>query len=397
MRSLYFLFLSIIPINVYADVSDRFNDVINEIVANNPTLASRKASLESSINITKSDNNLADPEVEFEHLWGAEGIGNKWSLSVSQSFDWPGVYNIRSGYAKTQIRAFELLYKADVIDLRLRAAQTLTDYVAARLKLGLCTQIKDNTIHIAESTETAYNHGQATAIDLRKSKFESVRVVAQYDAALALVESLKFELINLNGGKYINLDSIVAFPSQHLESEESYAAKQKDLDPKYHAELFLAEGARQNIKVAQRNNLPGITLGYTHEVEMGDKFNGFKVGVSLPFFSNRHRVASAIAEAESAEYNLQQTEAEMSKKLLTDYAKARNLKSRVNEYSRLFPEGIENDNYLLMLRKLYDGGQLSYSAYLLEVNYYVDVCTAYIDLMNEHTNILLTLNRFDSL
>lgn len=53
---------------------------------------------------------LEAPEVEFSRVWNTESGGeNKWSLSVSQSFDWPGVYAARREATRSSRSAMHFL------------------------------------------------------------------------------------------------------------------------------------------------------------------------------------------------------------------------------------------------------------------------------------------------
>ena len=80
--------------------------------------------------------------------------------------------------------------------------------------------------------------------------------------------------------------------------------------------------------------------------------------------------------------------------MLADYAKARALANRLTEYDKLFPDGQTSD-YLDLLRKSYEGGQMSLIVYLYEINYYTEARSRLIDLKLEQTTTLLSLSRFD--
>ena len=94
---------------VSAGYGEDYDAAIDSIVSNNRALAARRAALEGDRLSLAAENNLSDPEVEFEHQWGQGHIGNKWSVSVSQSFDWPGLYKRRTEVARSGADAFRLL------------------------------------------------------------------------------------------------------------------------------------------------------------------------------------------------------------------------------------------------------------------------------------------------
>ena len=371
-----------------------FDNVVSEILSNNPALAARRASAEAERLNLKAENNLSDPEVEFEHQWGQREVGNKWSISVSQSFDWPGVYRSRAKASDAQAQAFKLLYLAEESDLRMRVGATLADYIAARNQLALAKEISDNLSTIADKITMAYEHGEATILDRRKIDFERIEAANKLDAASSLVESLKYELLTLNGGNYINLDNLTAFPPMALKSEEYYLERHESFDPALLADTYLTEAARQSVSAASRSALPGFSVGYIHNVELGDHFNGLKVGVTLPFFSTRHRKAAAVEEARARALDADQTALAIHNRVLADYAKARVLANRLSEYNNLFPDGQASD-YLDLLRKSYEGGQMSLIVYLYEINYYTEARSRLIDLQLDHTTTLLSLSRFD--
>lgn len=392
LHIIYTLALAILPLSLTAENS--FDSVVSEILSNNPTLASRRAAVEAETMTIKAENNLSDPEVEFEHQWGTRDVGNKWSVSVSQSFDWPGVYRSRAKVSDAQSQAFRLLYLAEESDLRLRVQSTLADYIAARNQLALATEISDNLAIIADKIALAFEHGEATILDRRKIDFERVDAANKADAARSLVESLKYELLTLNGGKHIALDELNDFPAISFKSEEYYLDRHETSDPALLAETYLTEAAQQSVSAASRSALPGFSLGYIHNVELGDHFNGLKVGVTLPIFSNRHRKAAAVEEARARAISADQTALTVHNRVLADYARARVLANRLSDYDSLFPDGQSSD-YLELLRKSYEGGQMSLIVYLYEINYYTEARSRLIDLKLEHTTTLLSLSRFD--
>ena len=395
MKRLHIIYtLALAAVSFSLSAQTPFETAVSKILSNNPALAARRATVEAENLTLKADNNLSDPEVEFEHQWGAREVGNKWSVSVSQSFDWPGVYRSRAKVADARSQAFRLLYLAEESDMRLRVQSTLADYIAPCNQLALATEISDNLSLIADKIAVAFDHGEATILDRRKIEFERLDAATKTETAKSLVESLRYELLTLNGGKYINLDALTDFPKIALNSEDYYLDRHEASDPALLAETYLAEAARQSVSAASRSALPGFSLGYIHNVELGDHFNGLKVGLTLPVFSNRHRKAAAIEEARARAASADETALTVHNRVLADYAKARALATRLTEYDRLFPDGQTSD-YLDLLRKSYEGGQMSLIVYLYEINYYTEARSRLIDLKLEQTTTLLSLSRFD--
>ncbi|MDE5554424.1 MAG: TolC family protein, partial [Muribaculaceae bacterium] len=122
-------------------------------------------------------------------------------------------------------------------------------------------------------------------------------------------------------------------------------------------------------------------------------FNGIKVGISLPFFANRHRKAQAKARLQATQNELFNTQLTVTQRVQSDYTKAALLDARVDQYAKLFPNS--DDDYLTLLRKSFDGGQMSLIIYLYEVNYYTEARAAYINLLHDRALAMLSLSRFN--
>lgn len=371
---------------------DMFRSITDSIIANNTALASRRAALESETMKLQADNNLNDPEVEFEHQWGQDNIGNKWAVSVSQSFDWPGLYRRRSAAARAGADAFSMLYKSEEADLRLRVTNTLIDYVAAREKLAMSNAVKQNLDSIYGFIRKAYDRSDATVLDMKKISLEHAEAIARLDDAQLAVDNLRHELIALNGGKYIDLAEVTGYPLMKLYDEDHYAAAIEAADPALAAVAGEAETARLTAAAERLRSMPGFSLGYIHNVELGDHFNGITAGVSLPFFSGRKRAAAARAEAISADYRMADYRITAQNRLRADYAAARSYERRLKSYDGMFGDG---DNYLQLLYKSFMGGQMTFVTYLYEINYYIEARSAYIDLLHDYNLSLASLNRFE--
>lgn len=376
-----------------AQTSPIFRSIADSIVANNPALCERRASLESNLLNLRADNNLNDPEIEAEHQWGQGAIGNKWSVSVKQSFDWPGLYGKRSAAAKSAANAYSLLLEAEETDLRRRVAATLISYVTARGKVELGRSVCDNLDSVSSLIRRAYDCNEATVLDLRKINLERAEATTRLEDAELAVDRLRQELIAMNGGKYIDLTSVTEYPEMTLHDESLYADMLENADPDIAAAAGMAETARLTAAAERMRSLPGFSLGYIHNVEIGDHFNGITGGITLPFFSGRNRSAAAKAESLAAEYRLDDVRSAARNRMYTDYATAKSCKRRIAAYDGMFGD---SDDYTVLLYKSFIGGQMTVVTYLYELNYYISAKTSYLDLMQDYAIALASLNRYEN-
>lgn len=365
-----------------------YDAIVNSIVANNLALKAERASLQSQGLEIKAENNLSDPEIGFEHQWGT--YGTKWNISVSQSFDWPGAYSARSKASNKAEDAFAMLYRNKENQLRLDARRLLIDISYCLQRRNLTVAVADNISRLNELISKAYEHGQATILDISKINLRMAESQAALETIDSELASLRGDLIALNGNQNISVDGLEKYDDERLLSEERY------LDAIDHSDAMAASLRAEadyqlaRSRAARMGNYPGFSLGYVHNVELGDHFNGFSVGVSLPFFSNRHKSSSARLAAEAAETAVIDYRISAQTRIVTEYAAAKRIKKRIEAYDAVFANDID---YLALLKKSFDGGQINVLDYLLEVNYFTEARIAYLSLCHDYRLRLANLNR----
>lgn len=370
-----------------------FETVVNTIVSNNAALAAQRESYKAQGLTMRADNTLSDPEIGFEHQWGPAEVGNKWNISVSQSFDWPGVYAKRSAANREAVNAFEFLYRADEADLRLKARQTLCDYVDAVSRHRLLTEVAANLDTLYRRQAFAYDHGELTILDMKKLRLERASLQVRLATVETTTDRLRHDLIALNGGKTLDLGGLTDYEQTPLLPEEEYLASFYDSDPAVAARQGLARSAQLNAQAASRARMPGFSVGYIHNVEGGAHFNGFSVGVSLPVYSSSKRRAVALAESLSLEQSNADYLLATHSAIVSDYSAARSLGERLKVYDDFFVSD-SGDNYLTLLGKSFDGGQINMITYLLELNYYLEARIDYQTALHDYQLLLARLSRY---
>lgn len=375
-------------------VDDTFSRVVNTIVDNNPSIAAKRASTKASAELLSADNNLRDPEIEFEHQWGQDNIGNKWSLSVSQSFDWPGLYAKRAEIARHSGSAMEFLLQSDILDLRLKASETLIDYINAVKRYRSALEIIENLDTLSAYLERAYDRRAVTVLDLNKARFERANALTAADDALVAVNSLSRELQALSGGMQLDLSSLDEYPALVLSPEDVYLESYEKNSPSLMAARSAVLSADSKLAAEKMSLFPGFSLGYIHNVEIGEHFNGLKVGVELPVFSRRHRKAAAIAEKEAASQQLVDIDLAARQEIYSRYAAASAAGKRLVSYNALFAADGSRDDYRALLQKSFFAGQITLINYLYELNYYIEAKQNYLDLQYRYYQSLVQLERY---
>ena len=78
-----------------------FSHILNSIEANSARLESARIKDKAEKLDSKDLYTLEDPELGFDYLFGAEGIGHRIGFEVSQGFDFPTVISQKRKMAKT--------------------------------------------------------------------------------------------------------------------------------------------------------------------------------------------------------------------------------------------------------------------------------------------------------
>lgn len=372
-----------------------FDSYVDQILASNPDLLSARAAAASELYEARSENALDDPEIEFERQWARGDSENKFGISVSQSFDWPGVYAARSKALKSQSRAMDYLNLSKELDARLEAKTLLLDIIHNKKQIACLSEQFDAINRLVEKYTTGVERGELSRMDLMKLKIERIRISNSLDDARLQAAVLKESLSALAGGN--SCDGIIAamneYPQEVILPAEDYVRLLAEADPQGKYNALMAQSQRDMVKAETRKRLPSLSLGYLHTREDGDVFNGLSVGVSLPFFSTRNKVKAAKALETSMVYEQQSLTLQRKATMESNRIKTADLFRRMNEMQSVF----KNSDATSMLVKALDGGQISVLEYLNEVQYYLQARSELLTLEYEYQVAAANLNKYNIL
>lgn len=391
IRKLTIVFLSLLPSISFA--SD-FDEVLDTVMSNNLSLRYAAADNAATVEELKVENVLEAPEVSFENLWGAKGIGDKRNFSISQSFDWPGVYAARRDAVRKSETAMQYLRESAVLDTRMEIRLLLIDIINLKQRIATSKKICDILADMVTYYEKAVEQGNETRLDYNKAVIEHINAVRELKTANADYSVLLASLQTLNGGK--DVTTLVEklgydYPSPNLDAlrpnRETLLAK----DPAIAASRASLEAQKSLVKVEKRSLLPGFSVSYLHEWEMGDNFNGFSVSVNLPFLTQRRKAKAAKMRLDAQSMELEMNLIKLAAELEADYQTALDLRELLNSYRGVMSD---NSNFEL-LKKAFDAGQISFLTYMQELDFFL---VARRDLLEAHYRFhraAASLQRYD--
>lgn len=371
-----------------------FDKVLNTVVSNNMALKYADAENQAAIASLKSENTLDAPEIGFESLWGAKGIGDKRNFSISQGFDWPGVYTARREAIRKSQAAMQYLQESAMIEARQEVRLLLIDIIYAKQRIAATEKICDGLSSLQKTFRKAVDEGNETKLDYNKSVIEKIAAERELKTLRGEYAAMLASLRAMNGGK--DVEDLVAsvgnvYPEVDLASLRPDVENIRAKDPAIAAMKADAEVQKSLLKVEKRSLLPGFTLGYSHEWEMGDRFNGFSVAVSLPFITGNKKVKASRLQVRASEMQQEMELIRLSAAMSGDYEKALQYRELLDQY-----EDIMNDNSdFELLKKAFDGGQINFLTYMQELNYFLAARRDFLETLYNYNCAVARLQRYN--
>lgn len=278
------------------------DEILQQIARNNPQLhAQDKARNAEKIEL-KTSNNLDRTAVSYSPFFanGVQGITSS-ELVVSQDFDFPTLYAGRNKMIKKQSEVldtrFESLRRDVLLDARLLCIQLVHQQ-------KLATVLKrqhDCMARLTSHCETNLQQGNATVMDLNKTRLEAMKLTTAMEECNAQIAEIKTTLTALNGNKELAFDGI-AYPTiDALPDDATLLAQYMANDLELKSAQLQNETINREISLTRQENLPSLSVGYRRNTALEERSHGFLVGAAVPLFSNRNRTRAAKARLESAE------------------------------------------------------------------------------------------------
>ena len=280
----------------------QYQQVLDQVEQNSVMLKSLQAQRDAQKASAVGSSLLEDPEVEFGYYLGTPtDIGKRWDLSVSQSFDLPGVYVNKGKVRSLQKEGAEINYRAERIEL-LKQVQVLCSEIVYHRALGatylMCVQ---NAEDIALNYEKRLKSGDCSLIEYNRVKMEASQM--RYKMQMTIMEhnSLMNELKVLNGGNTVDFAQKEFAEAAVPQDFESWCKNAEQSNPMMQNLINQMMIAERESKLAKSEMLPRFSVGYASENIVGDLpwWHNWHVGSYLEWYSGSESCKSG-ADVNSA-------------------------------------------------------------------------------------------------
>lgn len=346
--------------------------------------------MQSTVMQLRADNVLEAPSVEWSGLWGRPGT--KWDLSVSMPFDWPGVYKARSQAAASMQQASATRRRLDIIDRAMEARRGIIEMIGLRQEMDLTSSLMALNDSLLTAYTAAYRHGEATILEVNRLRIEVLNLERQHSEQYTRLSQLEASLAPMAEHHDVRtlLGAVTDYPLEPMLPEGNYELLIARANPMTEYLAQMSEASQQQARVARLQRYPGLELGYTHEYDLGDRYNGFKVAVTLPVTSKSYATQAARLQAEAYDARMCQQRHEQLTLMHSAYQEALRLQREIAQYS----EALDSADNMRLLGKALRGGQLSLLQYLQEVAYFTDARRSLLTARQAYHQALTTLWRY---
>lgn len=376
-----------------AGAQNNMADILSCIEANNPQLKAGAQMVLSQKAEVSSQNSLADPTFELEHLWGAQNAGDrKYDITVLQSFDFPSLYVQRNRVGNLK----RSLYDGQQTLLRQQVLLQAKELCLRIVYLNRCIELSDKRLAAADELARLYRgkleSGDAAILDVNKIEIEQLNVTTANTRLRNELATCLAQLRALNGGESLDVElSTLTYPEAVLPASfDELKTQALQADPEL--QLLRQESliADKSVALNRSGWLPKFELGYRHAYELGERFNGFAVGVSIPLFANRKKVKMAKAQALAGTFAVNNREQQALAELQSAYDEAVTLQRNHARYDLL-----TRQNNLGLLQKALVTGKISMVEYLVDATQLYEAFDNRLSLEYEYQLRLARLYKFE--
>ena len=354
--------------------------VLAEIAKNNKTIQANTQYWSAQKVKYQTGNSLYNPTIEYDYLKGnPSDAGNQTDIVVTQSFDFPTVYGKKNQLADQQILQADLHLQSANQSLLLEAKKICIELVYRnKLQIPL-TQRKEATEKWLAQFNKKLETGDGTILDVNKSEIQLLEIKKQFLENASFIAKLNEQLTSLNGGTAITFKDEAYFDVPVI---ADFATLEKEIEAQYYLRKTLEQDkviAQKQIEVSKALALPKMEVGYHYQGILGQTYNGFHTGISLPLWESKNRVKLEKARMTFAEIALADHTNDHYYEIKQLYGRYESLKSILGDYEKIN----KSADPIKLLDKALSAGQISVLEYFVEMNYYNTAINSYLEIVKE--------------
>lgn len=292
-----------------ADAAVSLDALVNEAVARNPELAFYTAEIDAARAGQRTAALRADPELTVsggqkrvkDSTGMLVGEGAAWSVSIAQTFDWPGRLALRKSIANRQLALAELGLARFQAALRARARTLAYGLLAAQEKAAAASEVASRYAALREVFLQREPAGLTPLLETRVIEAQELALQRRATTATLAAQAALVELNQLRGAALdANLQAAparLAFnPAPDLAALLA-AARENNFE--YRGARLELEAQGFSVALARSERRPSVTVApFLSQEKAGDRETTFGLGLTVPLaLGGRAGANTALAEA----------------------------------------------------------------------------------------------------
>lgn len=366
----------------------QYEEVLAQIMQNSPRMQALERHRDAQKSSVVATAMLEAPEVEFSYFKGSPtDIGNRWDLSVEQSFDLPGVYINRSKIRSLQQVDADFEYELSRIEFLKEVQMICSEVVYQKRMVDVLSRCAQNAQNIAQNYEKRMISGDCSILEYNRAQMEYASAENKLSMANLNLVLLQNKLKIYNGGKAIDY-AFSDFAATNIINDEFSVTNYTSKNPVLKALDNQCQIAHYESNLAKSEMLPRFSVGYASENVVGETFRGVTASMQLPLWNGAKGVRAAKTASMAKQQLYDNAVQELSLDIEGLYSKVQSLKQSVAQLQ----QSMSSVNSIELLKKSLDAGQISLEEYLLEVDFYIDSEISILDAQKELDQTLIELN-----
>jgi outer membrane protein, heavy metal efflux system len=367
------------------------DQLLKEIERNNKSILAEKQYGEAQKLSYKTGLTPDNPKAEIDYMVGRpEGAGNQRDIVVTQGFDFPTSYGKRKrlsneqiGNVDNQLNAFrqEILLDAKLLCIQLVYRTKYQEQLKQRL---------DNANRLLAATNQQIERGETNILNVNKVKLLQLEIKNQTDLNATEIKAIQHKLDELNGGTPLNTSGIALSPEIGLLPFEEIDSLIEANDPVVKSIKQEKEIAAKQVSLTKSLTLPKLEGGYHQQSILGQTYEGFHFGMTIPLWENKNKVKTQQAKLAFSELAIQEHRTQHyfgNKQLYEQYSLWKNT---YTEYQEIL--GSANNEELLV--KALEHGEINLIEYLMETRYFYDAINRSLEAERELQSSIARLLKF---
>ena len=358
------------------------DELVKEALEKNPELRFYEAEIAAAKAVRTTAGLLANPELsagvgqKTVRGSGLSAEGVAWSVSVAQSFEWPGRLGLRKAIANRDIELAELGYARFKVALAARMRLLAYGLSAAEEKAATSRDVAERFNALREVLVQRDPAGLTPLLETRIIEATELNMQRKASEAAVATQAALLELNQLRG---VAPDARLSVGQTHLafrpaEPRETLLAlaRTNNFELRVRAVELAQQGFR--VELAKNERFPAIAFGPAiSEERAGDRERIIGVGVSLPlplWNRNTANIEAAKARQVQAETSFFVTQREAERRVIEA---ALTYETKLREMAKWRPDAAEH------FREAADVADRHYRLGAVPIATYVELQKQYLD------------------